>query len=104
MPWRSGGRGLGDQRISAGPRVGRDFGNHAWPVGGQISLPLGERLELRPSGDLLFPKDERMGWQLNGDGAIRFGQGGGLYAGGGIAFARLTVTPTPKPATICSWA
>jgi hypothetical protein len=82
------GRGLGSG-ISAGPRVGRDFGNHAWTVGGQVSLPLGERLELRPSGDLLFPRDERMGWQLNGDGAIRFGQGGGLYAGGGIAFARL---------------
>jgi hypothetical protein len=76
-------------RISAGPRVGRDFGQHAWTVGGQASLPLGERLELRPSGDLLFPRHERMGWQLNGDGAIHFGQGGGLYAGGGIAFAKL---------------
>jgi hypothetical protein len=28
-----------------------------------------------------------MGWQLNGDAAIRFGQGGGLYGGAGIAFA-----------------
>jgi hypothetical protein len=82
------GRGLGGG-ISAGPRVGRDFGNHAWTAGGQASLPLGERLELRPSGDLLFPRDERMGWQLNGDGAVRLGRGGGLYAGGGIAFARL---------------
>jgi hypothetical protein len=75
--------------ISAGPRVGRDFGNKTWLVGGQVQVPVGERLELRPSGDLLFRKGERMGWQVNGDGAIHFGQGGGLYAGGGIAFARL---------------
>jgi hypothetical protein len=68
--------------------VGRDFGNKAWTVGAQASVPLGERLELRPSGDLLFPKGEGMGWQLNGDAAIRLGQGGGLYAGGGIAFVR----------------
>jgi hypothetical protein len=82
------GRGFGSG-ISAGPRVGRDFGNKRWTVGGQVSLLLGERLELRPSGDLLLRKGEGMGWQLNGDGAIHFGQGGGLYAGGGIAFARL---------------
>jgi hypothetical protein len=81
------GQGFGTG-LSAGPRVGRDFGNKAWTVGGQLSLPLGERLELRPSGDLLFPRGEGMGWQLNGDAAIRLGQGGGLYAGGGIAFLR----------------
>ena len=74
--------------ISAGPRVGRDFENKAWTVGGQLSVPLGRRLELRPSGDLLFPSGEGMGWQLNGDAAIRLGQGGGLYAGGGFALVR----------------
>ena len=79
------GRGFGSG-LSAGPRVGRDFENKAWTVGGQLSAPLGQRLELRPSGDLLFPSGEGMGWQLNGDAAIRFGQGGGLYGGGGIAF------------------
>jgi hypothetical protein len=80
-----GGFGTG---LSAGPRVGRDFENKAWTVGAQLSAPLGERLELRPSGDLLFPRDEKMGWQLNGDAAVRFGQGGGLYAGGGVALVR----------------
>ena len=74
------GRGFGSQ-LSAGPRVGRDFENKAWTVGGQLSAPLGERLELRPSGDLLFPSGEGMGWQLNGDAAIRFGQGGGAEHG-----------------------
>jgi hypothetical protein len=70
--------------ISAGPRVGRDFGNKAWSLGGQLSALLSPTLELRPSGDLFFPKGEGMGWQLNGDAALRFG-GGGLYGGGGIA-------------------
>ena len=53
---------------------------------GRSPLPVGRNLELRPSGDLFFPRDDGMGWQLNGDAAIRFGQGGGLYGGGGIAF------------------
>lgn len=73
--------------LQAGPRIGRDFGNKAWSVGGQFAAPVGRNLELRPSGDLFFPKNDGMGWQLNGDVAIRFGQGGGLYGGGGIAFA-----------------
>ena len=70
--------------VQAGPRIGRDFENKAWSVGGQVSAPIGDNLELRPSGDLFFPRDEGMGWQLNGDAAIRFG-GGALYGGGGIA-------------------
>jgi len=64
--------------ISIGPRVGRDFENHAWSLGGQIGIPVGKRLEVRPSGDLFFPKHGDTGWQLNGDAAIHFGQGGGL--------------------------
>jgi hypothetical protein len=72
--------------IEMGLRVGRDFENHAWSLGGQIRLPVRRNLELRPSGDLFFPRDDGMGWQLNGDAAIRLGRGGGLYAGGGIAF------------------
>lgn len=68
-----------------GPRIGRDFKNHAWLLGGQIRVPVGRSLELRPSGDLVFPRDEKMGWQLNGDAALRLGQDGGLYVGGGIA-------------------
>lgn len=73
--------------ITIGPRVGRDFENHAWSLGGQVGIPVGKRLELRPSGDLFFPKHGDTGWQLNGDAAIHFGQGGGLYGGGGVAFS-----------------
>ena len=71
--------------VQAGLRAGRDFKNHAWTLGGQLQLPIGGSLELRPSGDLIFPRDDGMGWQLNGDAAIRLGQGGGLYAGAGLA-------------------
>jgi len=71
--------------LQVGPRLGRDFENKAWSIGGQAAAPVGRNLDLRPSGDLFFPRDEGMGWQLNGDAAIRFGNGG-LYAGGGIAF------------------
>lgn len=81
------GGGLLSGPIMLGPRVGRDFGNHAWSLGAQVSVPVGSNLELRPSGDLFFPRDAETGWQANGDAAIRFGQGGGLYAGGGVAFA-----------------
>ncbi len=77
--------GLFSGALQAGPRVGRDFGNKAWSIGGQLAAPVGRNLELRPSGDLFFPRGEGMGWQLNGDAAIRFGESGGLYAGGGIA-------------------
>ena len=84
---RGPGSGLFQGPISLGPRAGRDFENHAWSLGGQISVPVGHYLELRPSGDFFFPKDGDTGWQANGDAAIHIGQGGGLYAGGGVAFA-----------------
>jgi hypothetical protein len=80
--------------LSLGPRVGRDFENHAWSVGAQLSLPFGQNFELRPSGDLFFPRDGDTGWQANGDADIHIGQGGGLYAGGGIAFAHPAHTDT----------
>jgi hypothetical protein len=80
-----GGGGLLAGPIAIGARAGRDFENHAWSLGGQASAMLGRNLELRPSGDLFFPRDGKTGWQLNGDADVRIGQGGGLYAGGGIA-------------------
>ena len=80
-------RGVLKGPLEAGPRIGRDFENKAWSVGGQAAALVGRNLELRPSGDLFFPRDEGMGWQLNGDAAIRFGNGG-LYAGGGIAVVK----------------
>ncbi|MGH7525342.1 MAG: hypothetical protein ACREMX_01405 [Gemmatimonadales bacterium] len=80
--------------VQVGLRGGRDFENHAWSLGGQIQVPMGRNLELRPSGDVFFPREGSDGWQLNGDGAIRLGQGGGLYAGGGIALVHLDDSDT----------
>jgi hypothetical protein len=75
--------------MEAGVRAGRDFENHAWSAGALIRLPVGQRLELRPSGDVFFPKEGKNGWQINGDADIPFGPGGTVYGGGGIAFVHL---------------
>ena len=85
---RSQSPGLFSLPIEAGLRGGRDFENHAWSLGAQIVVPIGQRLELRPSGDFFYPKDAERGEQLNADAALRFGQGG-FYAGGGLAFVDL---------------
>ncbi len=82
---RSGGLVSGP--VDIGARAGRDFENHAWSLGAQVSVPVGRNLEIRPSGDIFFPRDGATGWQANGDAAFHIGQTGGLYAGGGIAFA-----------------
>jgi hypothetical protein len=82
---RARGTPLFSGPIEVGLRGGRDFENHAWTLGAQLRVPVRQSLELRPSGDLLFPSDAGTGWQLNGDAAIRFGSGD-FYAGGGIAF------------------
>lgn len=75
--------------IEVGPRAGRDFENHAWSLGGQVRLPVGHKLELRPSADVFFPSHGKTGWQANGDADIKFGPGGTVYGGGGIAFVHL---------------
>ena len=82
-------RGQGPMQLGAGVRGGHDFENDAWSVGAQASIPLYQRFELRPSGDWYFGDDTPFRWQLNADGAIRFGPGGTVYAGGGAAFARV---------------
>lgn len=73
--------------LEAGVRGGRDFENHAWSLGAQLRVPVSRSLDLRPSGDLFFPREGKNGRQLNLDAALRFGQE--LYAGGGMAFVDL---------------
>lgn len=86
---RGSSGGLLQGPIEAGLRAGRDFENHAWSSGAVARIPVGKRLELRPSGDLFFPKGGKTGWQANGDADILFGPGGTVYGGGGIAFTHL---------------
>jgi hypothetical protein len=78
--------GIFSMPFQAGPRSGRNFENNSWMVGGQLAASLGKTLELRPSGDMYLKRGEKMAWQLNGDAAIRFGDDGSFYAGGGIAW------------------
>ncbi len=72
-------------RSSSAFAAGATSGITSWTLGGQVRLPIKQNLELRPSGDLLFPEDAGSGWQLNADAAIRFGSGD-VYAGGGAAW------------------
>jgi len=83
---RHGGSAFIQGPIEAGLRAGRDFENHAWSVGGQIRLPVADRVHLQPSADVFFPRHDKAGWQANGDAAIDFGPGKTVYGGGGIAF------------------
>ncbi|HEU4648316.1 MAG TPA: hypothetical protein VFS33_04605 [Gemmatimonadales bacterium] len=79
----------GSGGLAAGLRGGRDFENHAWSTGGQVGLPLGSRLELRPSGDYYFGDTTPFRWQLNADAVVRLGPGRTVYGGGGAAFTRV---------------
>lgn len=86
---RRGGSGFIQGPIEAGFRTGRDFENHAWSVGVLARVPVGRRLEVRPSADAFFPKGGKRGWQANGDADVMLGPGGTIYGGGGIAFVHL---------------
>ena len=78
--------GLFSMPFQVGPRTGRNFENDSWMVGGQLAASLGKSIELRPSGDMYLKRGEKMAWQLNGDAALRFGDEGLFYVGGGIAW------------------
>jgi hypothetical protein len=86
----------GGSGLTAGFRGGRDFENHAWSTGAQLGLPLGSRLEFRPSGDYYFGDQTPFRWQLNADGIIRLGPGRSVYGGGGAAFTRVRPLATTK--------
>lgn len=82
-------KGAGWHGINAGIRGGRDFENHAWSVGGQATIPLGARLDLRPSGDYFMGNRTPFRWQANADATVGFGPKRRVYAGGGAAFTRV---------------
>jgi hypothetical protein len=82
-------RGGAVATLTAGPRAGRDFENHAWSFGGQVGFMVRDRFEIRPSGDYFFGDETPFRWQLNADGALTFGPGRSIYAGGGAAFVKV---------------
>ena len=75
--------------INAGIRVGRDFENHAWSTGGQVTIPFGARIDLRPSGDYFMGDRTPFRWQANADATMSFGPNRRVYGGGGAAFTRV---------------
>jgi hypothetical protein len=86
---RGDGSGFLRGSFEVGLRTGRDFENHAWSAGALARIPLGRKLELRPSADAFFPEHGKTGWQANGDADILFGPGKTVYGGGGIALVNL---------------
>jgi hypothetical protein len=83
--------------LTAGVRGGRDFENHAWSLGAQVGFRVQDRFEFRPSADYFFGDRTPFRWQANTDGAITFGPGRSIYAGGGAAFVK--VRPLDKVKT-----
>jgi opacity protein-like surface antigen len=89
-------QGIFSMPFQIGPRSGRNFEDNSWMLGGQLAASIGKSIELRPSGDMYLKRGKKMAWQLNGDAALRFGDEGSFYAGGGIAWLH---APDVDPAT-----
>jgi len=84
------------RNLSGGLRGGRDFENHAWSLGGQLAMPLLQKIDFRPSGDYFFGDRTPFRWQLNADGVMSFGPGRTVYGGAGAAWTRVRPLETVK--------
>lgn len=69
-----------------GVRGGYDFDEDVASAGAQLRIPLTREIHLIPSADV-FLDDAPTQWQLNADAVFRPQGLGGLYGGGGLAFA-----------------
>lgn len=72
--------------VEFGVRAGNDFEEDVGSAGAQLRVPLVRALHLVPSGDVFFD-DARVEWQVNTDVAVQPEALGGIYLGGGAAFA-----------------
>jgi hypothetical protein len=81
-----------------GARVGRDWDEDYWTVGGQVRfmLPFLPGPEFAPSGDV-FLRDGPNEWQINLDVALRFSPF--IYGGAGFAIARDSLPTSAGPST-----
>lgn len=77
--------GAGAQSLHVGPRIGVNFDSDDILIGGQLTAPIADRLELYPSLDIYLP-DAGTLLGFNGDLKYRFPTGSSLflYAGGGL--------------------
>lgn len=81
----AGAAGAQTGRPHLGPRLLYDFDVEEFGLGGQLSLPLGSRLEFYPSVNYYFVDPGSL-WDLNADLKYRFSGRSlnWLYAGGGL--------------------
>jgi hypothetical protein len=86
------------QPPAVGARVGLDWNEKNWSVGGQVRfmLPGLPGLEWSPSGDVFF-LDGQKEWQINLDAAIQLLPI--VYAGAGFAIARDSLPTSSGPST-----
>jgi hypothetical protein len=84
--------------VALGPRVGGDWDDKVWSVGGQarISLPFLPGLQVSPSADVFLLEEENE-WQVNLDVALRLLPV--VYGGAGFAVARTTLPTNDDPST-----
>ena len=94
----SGGSGGETTPPAIGVRVGLDWDDRDWSVGGQVKLmlPFMTGLEWVPSADVFF-KDGQKEWQINLDAAIQVLPF--AYGGAGFAIARDSLPTSSGPST-----
>jgi hypothetical protein len=88
----------GQLAIAIGPRVGGDWDEKVWSVGGQarVSLPFLPGLQVAPSADV-FLLDEANEWQVNLDVVMQLLPI--IYGGAGFAVARDSLATSAGPTT-----
>ena len=74
-----------EQSSSIGVRLGKDFENDQFLLGGQFSLPLGIFWSFVPSAEYYFTNNDSSQWQFNGDFHFKPKPNGIFYFGGGVA-------------------
>jgi hypothetical protein len=95
---QAGPRPAGQLALAVGPRVGGDWDERIWSVGGQarISLPFLPGLQVSPSADV-FLLDEQNEWQINLDVVLQLLPI--IYGGAGLVVARDSLPTSDGPST-----
>jgi hypothetical protein len=88
----------GQLAVALGPRVGGDWDEKVWSIGGQarISLPFLPGLQVVPSADV-FLLEEQNEWQVNLDGVFQLFPF--IYGGAGLAVAKDSLPNSDGPTT-----
>ncbi len=84
--------------VALGPRVGGDWDDKTWSVGGQarVSLPFLPGLQVVPSADVFLLDDENE-WQVNLDAVLQLLPF--IYGGAGLAVAKDSLPTSEGPTT-----